>query len=114
MPNQPVTEGYESPALLPLQRPSPDRIEVGFSAETDGWVRLLESFDEGWTASLDGAPVPPERVDGVLLAVSVPAGVHRLSFEYRTPGAIAGSLMSLAALALGLALAARLTPKSGS
>jgi hypothetical protein len=103
----PLTGEAGSPVPLAWRRDPRGDIEIEVVAATQGYVRLLESYDEGWTVSLDGEPVEALRADGFLLAAPVPAGVHRLRFEYRTPGATAGALMSLAALALALALAGR-------
>lgn len=106
----PVLDAAASPTTLASRRPSPDVIEIAVAAETDGYVRLLEAHDEGWTVHVDGEPVEVLRADGFLLAARVPAGLHRLRFEYRTPGATAGALMSLAALAVALSLARRFSP----
>jgi hypothetical protein len=102
--HQRVDEEPVSPNPLAWRRPSPDLIEIELTAETAGWVRLLESYDEGWTLSLDGEPAATQRADGFLLAAPVPAGAHRLRFEYRTPGATAGVLISLTAVGVALLL----------
>ena len=99
-----------SPTPLVWRRDSQGDIEIDVVAETEGYVRLLESYDEGWTVSLDGEPVEAQRADGFLLAALVPAGSHRLRFVYRTPGGTAGALMSLAVLASSFALARRDSP----
>jgi len=98
------------PTPLEWRRDSRGVIEIEVVAATDGYVRLLESYDEGWTVSLDGEPVETQRADGFLLAAPVPAGAHRLRFAYRTPGATAGVLMSVGVLAIALALARRYSP----
>jgi uncharacterized membrane protein YfhO len=89
-------------------RTSSDRSRGG----SDGYVRLLEAYDEGWTVTVDGQPAEVQRADGFLLAAPVPAGEHRLRFAYRTPGAITGVLMSLAVLFLLLALVRRFSPST--
>ncbi|HEY8153165.1 MAG TPA: YfhO family protein [Myxococcota bacterium] len=107
---EPATDGAASPTALAWRRRSPDVIEIDVVAATDGYVRLLEACDAGWTARVDGEPVETLRADGFLLAARVPAGPHRLRFAYRTPGAATGALMSLAVLLLALRLARRFTP----
>jgi hypothetical protein len=94
-----------SPAPLAWHRERPDVIELEVEATTQGYVRLLEAYDEGWTVRIDEQPAETLRADGFLLAARVPAGVHRLRFTYRTPGAAAGASMSLVALLIGLVLA---------
>ena len=93
-----AAEGSGSPTPLTWSRESRDVIEIDTDAPTPGYVRLLEAWDEGWTVSVDGEPSQTLRADGFLLATPVPAGAHRLRFAYRTPGASAGALMSLAVL----------------
>jgi hypothetical protein len=107
---EPVASESVSPTPLVWRRDSRGGIEIDVVAETDGYVRLLDSYDEGWTVSLDGEPVGAQRADGFLLAAPVPAGSHRLRFVYRTPGVTAGALMSLAVLVSAFALARRYLP----
>ena len=83
---EPAATEAVSPTPLAWRRDSRGDIEIDVVAETQGYVRLLESYDEGWTVSLDGEPVEAQRADGFLLAAPVPAGAHRLRFAYRTQG----------------------------
>lgn len=92
----------------PLPRVSPgadiveDRPELVriHSHGAGGPLRLLDSYEPGWTATLDGAPVAISRADDLWRSVPVPAGDHEIVFRYRTPGLIAGALVSLLALAV--------------
>ena len=104
---EPVATEPVFPTPLAWRRDSRGDIEIDVVAATQGYVRLLESYDEGWRVTLDGEPVEAQRADGFLLAAPVPAGSHRLRFEYKTPGATVGALMSLAALMIAFALARR-------
>jgi hypothetical protein len=76
------------------RRPAPDRIDINVTADQDGYVRVIESFDPGWRATLDGAPVQILPGDDVFLAVRVPPGVHTLQFVYHTPGGAVGLAIS--------------------
>jgi hypothetical protein len=80
-------------------RPSPDTMEVAVEAPSNGWLRVLESHDPGWSATLDGAAVPIVRSESFLMAVAVPSGRHEVRFVYRTPGRLGGALLSLVSLA---------------
>jgi hypothetical protein len=104
---EPVANEAESPTSLVWRRDARGDIEIDVVASTQGYVRLLESYDEGWTVRLDGEPVEAQRADGFLLATPVPAGAHRLRFEYRTPGAASGALMSLTVLVIARRLVRR-------
>lgn len=78
------------------------------SAERDLIVRLAESWDAGWSARLDGEPVPVLHADHALMAVAVPAGSTQLVLEYGLPGESAAmglaGLGQLSVIALGCAL----------
>jgi hypothetical protein len=97
-----ATSAPGTPVAVEYRRPSSDRVVLGVDAPGPGFVRLLESWDPGWTASLDGTPVPVLRADTFAMAVAVGPGRHRIEVTYATPGARTGaalSLLSLAALA---------------
>ncbi|WP_072806141.1 YfhO family protein [Rhodococcoides yunnanense] len=57
----------------------------------------------GWTATVDGEPIPVDATSGGLLQVSLPAGSTSVTIEYSPPGSKIG--YGLAALGLALALA---------
>lgn len=92
------------------RRPSPDVMEVTVETPSPGWIRVLESHDPGWRATLDGSAAHIVRAEGFLMAVRVPPGRHTLRFSYETPGVWAGRLASLGALA-ALAALVRATAK---
>ncbi len=93
-------------ARVEYRRPDPDHIEVDCDAARAGPLRLIEAYDPGWLAELDGAPVPVNAADGFLLSVDVPQGRHRVSLRFRTPGWRLGMLIS-AVSALCLLIVAR-------
>jgi len=74
-----------------------------------GYLRVIESWDIGWTASVNDQPAKIWPALDALLAVQLPAGQHHVVFEYRTPGARAGIIVSAAsaAILLGLVMASR-------
>ena len=76
-------------------RPSSDRIELALTATQPGFVRVLESWAPGWTATVDDAPVPVVSANGFALAVPVSAGRHIVRLSYQTAGRITGWILSL-------------------
>jgi hypothetical protein len=96
--------GRDSPppspaAAVDYARPSSDEIVVRVRDKPAGrYVRVLESFDPGWRATVNGRPAEVLPADDTFLAVAVPAGDSEVRFTYHTPGAIAGGAVSLAAL----------------
>ena len=80
----------------------------GFTAVTtlpkDNLVFFSIPYEEGWSATVDGQPVPIEKVNVGFMAVPVPGGdeAHTIRFTYHTPGLATGIKVSLAAAALTL------------
>jgi hypothetical protein len=88
------------------ERPSSDEILVQTNSTHPGSVELLEAFDPGWTATVDGAFAPVTPVHEFSMAVPVPAGAHRVRVSYHTPGRVMGLLLSALSLVLLIALIA--------
>jgi hypothetical protein len=88
------------PPSLSYSRPSPDEIRIQASNSQPGFVYVLESFDPGWTASVDGAPATVLPANGFAMAVPVTPGVHAVRLVYETPGRGTGLLLSLTSLVL--------------
>jgi uncharacterized membrane protein YfhO len=66
---------------------------------------LNDAYYTGWSAAVDGQPVPLLPANVAVRGVRLPAGNHRVTFTYRTPGLRLGALISLVTLGvLGLAV----------
>lgn len=60
-----------------------ERVVVTVRCDRDGYLRLADPFDLGWTATLDGEPVEVLVADHYLRAVHVPGpGEHVVEFRY--------------------------------
>jgi hypothetical protein len=81
-------------------RPSSDRIELVSTSDQPGFAGVLESWDPGWTATVDGAPAAVSPANGFALKVPVAAGKHIIRLSYRTPGRTTGWILSLIDVAL--------------
>ena len=64
-----------------------------------GVAVVLDPFYPGWTATLDGSPVPVVRADFAFQGISVPGGRHVVRLEYRNRWVGIG--MAVAAMTLG-------------
>ncbi|MBQ8514930.1 MAG: YfhO family protein [Ruminococcus sp.] len=69
-------------------------------ARADGLCYFSIPQEKGWTAYVDGAPVPTETVGGAMLAVPVPAGTHTVALSYRPQGFAEGMTLTGAAAAV--------------
>jgi hypothetical protein len=77
-------------------------LEVEAQLGSAGVLVVLEAFDRGWRARVDGAESPVLRANGLFRALRLSAGRHRVVFAYRPRAAALGSALT----ALGLAVAA--------
>ena len=117
-PSAAVSAGQRPATLLTWQA---DRRSVRIGPGAESYLEIHENFNAGWSATLNGRPLTPVRLDGWQQAFIVPAGqggVISLTYAPATvyhAGLIASALalLLLAALALFPALAsARSGPAS--
>ena len=87
------------------RRDRSDAFTVDVRTEHPGILRVLESWDPGWRATVDGRVSLPVPADDAFLAVPLGPGTHRVVFEYSTPGLAAGAVVSLASTVTLFALA---------
>ena len=81
-------------------RPSSDETLLETSASGSGYAYVLESYDPGWEATVDGAPARILPANGFAMAVPVPSGTHKITLTYKTPGRSTGILISFICLGL--------------
>jgi len=76
-----------------------------------GWAVLTDSGGDGWSATLDGAPVAVHWANGWQRAVEIPAGDHVIEYTYAIPGLRLGALLSGFGLLVLGALGSGLRPR---
>ena len=73
-----------------------------FSVQTEAAGRQLlsvsERFDVGWTATIDGQPAAPLRINGDFLGLVVESGTHVVELRYHPKTLVYGRLASFAGL----------------
>lgn len=87
-------------AVASIQEETAERIAILVKAPQKGLLVLLDTFNEGWRATVDGEPVEIFRTNGIFRGVSVPDGSHQVVFTYLTPGWDEGRITSLAGVVL--------------
>ena len=91
-----------------------DRVTLEAELSEPGFVVLVDTFDPGWRAAVDGEPRPVLRANVAFRAVGVPAGRHVVSLEDRPWPVEAGAAVSaLTALLLAALLVAGRTSGQG-
>jgi uncharacterized membrane protein YfhO len=83
-----------------------DRLAVDVDMSAPGWLVLVEAWEPGWSAHVDGTPAPVLRANGLFRAVAVPVGRHRVDLTYQPPALRAGLALTTAAVVAGAAVAA--------
>jgi hypothetical protein len=102
-PDRPLPEGAEAVGRVEIVREEPERIEVAVGAGTDAYLTLADCFDPGWSATLDGRPVPIRPAWITFRAVFVPRGAHTVIFRYRPAGFDQGLAITAAGLLIVVA-----------
>ena len=78
-----------------VTRDVPGGLDVRITASGAQLLVVSESFDDGWTGTLDGSPVDVLRVNGDFLGCVVPAGSHDVELRFRPSHLVWGSRVSL-------------------
>lgn len=60
-----------------------------------GWLVVRETFDPGWQATVDGAPVTIRHAEAVFQAISLPPGDHEVRLSYVPVGVGFGLILAL-------------------
>jgi hypothetical protein len=99
--------GTDPDASAEITHEEPCRVEIHTRAAHNAFLVLNDIYYPGWRAYLDGQRVSVRRCDGVLRGVPVPAGEHRVRFEFRSNSFCAGAAISLLTLTALLGIVAR-------
>jgi Bacterial membrane protein YfhO len=102
-----LLEGYEGCSGGPAGRFAPatlvsyeaNRVVVRAETETPGFLVLSDVWYPGWSATVDGKPVPVYRANYVFRSVGVPAGTHKVVFQFDPLSLRLGKWITLGALA---------------
>jgi hypothetical protein len=98
----------------------PDRLALHVEAAAPALLVLAEIYDAGWSATVDGVPVPVLAADHAFRALPVPAGAHDIILRYDPPGLrtgliiTIGSALAMIAAAAVLLLRRRIAPPAGA
>ena len=106
-----LASGLPSPGGLPgtsqVTDLRADRVRLHARLSSPGYVVLVDTYDPGWRARIDGAEAPVLRANEAFRAVALPAGEHNIEMIYRPPSVLLGLAITAAAVGLGLLALAR-------
>lgn len=110
---RPLRELEGAPGRLESVADASDRLVLDVEAQAPARLVVRDAMAPGWSASLDGRPVPIDTVEGHYRAVSVPAGRSRVEMRYSPPGLRPGLALAVLALAALGALLVRAPERAG-
>ena len=80
----------------------PNQVVVSGDDSGPGMLVLLDSFGEGWTATVNGKTVPIVPAYGAFRGVEVPAGPWEVTMRYEVPRLRAALMLALVAFAIAV------------
>jgi hypothetical protein len=103
-PSQPLATGAIVSGTARIVEDLPEKVVVETDAGMPSYLVLSDTFDPGWSASLDNRPAPIRPAYIAFRAVYLPEGSHRVVFTYRPAGFMMGLALSGCGIVLGLVL----------
>jgi len=83
-------------------------MEIETSSSSNAFLVTSDTYYPGWTASIDGQLTNIYHTDYLIRGVAVPAGSHRVRFEFRPKSFYVGGALSVfSLLLLGLSFGLR-------
>ncbi len=96
------------PGSATVVEPMAEELVITTSSDDPSVLMVRTSYDEGWSATVDGVAAEVIATDAVFLGVALDAGSHEVRLEYRDP-AIAAGVVAGVVVWLGWALAVGVT-----
>lgn len=84
-----------------------NQIDCDVMASKDEVLLVTTPWSTGWSATVDGVPTEIQVADVAFMGIRVPAGEHKVVLRYRTPGLLAGAVISICGVAATFFLAKR-------
>ena len=97
-PSRPLSPSAEVSGTARIVTDLPELVVVETESPGPAYLVLADTFDPGWSATVDGTPAPIYPAYVAFRAVALPPGNHTVVFRYRPAGFLAG----LAVSAVGL------------
>jgi hypothetical protein len=98
--------GAPKPGEARVTRYENTEVRIDVNATEAGVLVFTDSYQKGWRATVDGRPTHVGRVNQILRGVVVPGGRSTIVFRYHSRPRDVGAIVSLATIAVFLAMAA--------
>lgn len=109
-PDRPLPADAEVTGTAEIVDELPERLVIRTEADGDAYLILADTYDPGWSATVDGDPAPVRPAYVNFRAVPVPAGRHEVVFRYTPAGFRIGLTVSVVGLAVAIVLLLRRSP----
>ena len=103
-PTRPLDPAAEVSGTARIVVDLPERVVVETKSAGPAYLVLADTYDPGWSASVDGKPVPIRPAYVAFRAVFLPQGPHTVVFTYRPAGFDLGLGISIAGIVLAIVL----------
>ncbi len=103
-PARPLPSDAEVTGSARIAHEVPERLVVETDAAAPAFLVVSDSFDPGWSATVDGQPATIHPAYCAFRAVYLPGGKHTVVFEYSPAGFKLGLLISVFGVFVGLVL----------
>ena len=80
-----VFSGTLHNAMLEISSFEPGKIVINAQATEPRPLVLCQNYYKGWQATIDGKPTEIATANFAMMSVPIPAGEHKVVFEYRRP-----------------------------
>ncbi|QEH36790.1 Bacterial membrane protein YfhO [Aquisphaera giovannonii] len=97
-PTRPLPEAAEVAGKAAIVEDLPERMTVETDSAGPSYLLVADTFDPGWSATVDGVPAEIRPGYVAFRAVYLAAGPHRILFTYRPAGFLLGSAISAVGL----------------
>jgi hypothetical protein len=95
------------PPLVTDIAATPGRLTLNTDTAENALAVFGEIYYPGWQATVDGAPARILRADGILMAVALPPGTHRVELVFAPASVTVGALVSAASVLAWAVIMAR-------
>jgi hypothetical protein len=103
-PSRPLPADAQVSGAARIVHDLPERVAVETDAAMPSYLVLSDTFDPGWSATVDGRPAPIRPAYLAFRAVFLPAGKHTVEFRYSPAGFALGAALSSCGILLTLIL----------
>lgn len=103
-PDRPLKPGAEARGKARITKDQAERVEVEVRAETAGYLVLADTYDPGWSVSVDGQPGTVRPAFVAFRAVYLGPGTHQVVFTYEPAGWKAGLILTAVGGLVGLVM----------